>query len=102
MISTLPTRSGKKLLTLKTRTENADPGQFLADAASRSGHKAAFALGPPQHWALFPRSLRVTNRHVGVTTEMSTLPLRVQSVSATRLVVYRLAFRSPRSFADAD
>jgi hypothetical protein len=28
--------------------------------------------------------------------------VRVQPVSATPLEVYRLAFRSPRSFADAD
>jgi hypothetical protein len=33
---------------------------------------------------------------------MSALPLCVQPVSATPLVVYRLAFRSPRSFADVD
>jgi hypothetical protein len=32
----------------------------------------------------------------------SALPLRVQPVSATPLEVYRLAFRSPRSFAVAD
>jgi hypothetical protein len=33
---------------------------------------------------------------------MSPLPLCVQPVSATPLVVYRLAFGSPRSFADVD
>ena len=33
---------------------------------------------------------------------MSVLPLRVQPVSATPLVVYRLAFGSPRSFAGVD
>jgi hypothetical protein len=30
------------------------------------------------------------------------LRLRVQSISATALAVYRPAFRSPRSFADVD
>ena len=33
---------------------------------------------------------------------MSLTPLCVQPVSATALVVYRLAFGSPRSFADVD
>jgi Arm DNA-binding domain len=32
----------------------------------------------------------------------SALPLWVQPVSATPLIVYRLEFRSPRSFADVD
>ena len=32
----------------------------------------------------------------------SALPLCVQPVSATPLAVYRLAFGSPRSFADVD
>ena len=33
---------------------------------------------------------------------MSLFVVRVQPVSATPLVVYRLAFGSPRSFADVD
>ncbi len=34
--------------------------------------------------------------------KMSAYGVRVQPVSATPLVVYRLAFGSPRSFADVD
>jgi hypothetical protein len=37
-----------------------------------------------------------------LTAKMSVPGLCVQLVSATPLVVYRLAFRSPRSFADVD
>jgi hypothetical protein len=39
---------------------------------------------------------------IGDVCAMSAHPLRVQPVSATPLEVYRLAFRSPRSFAVAD
>jgi hypothetical protein len=43
-----------------------------------------------------------SDRHVRDARPMSAMALWVQSVSATPLVVYRLAFRSPRSFADVD
>jgi hypothetical protein len=41
-------------------------------------------------------------RHARDARGMSAMPLCVQPVSATPLVVYRLAFGSPRSFADVD
>src|SRR5262245_8591872 len=43
-----------------------------------------------------------TDRHARDARGMSAMPLCVQPVSATPLVVYRLAFGSPRSFADVD
>src|SRR6476620_9952058 len=47
-----------------------------------------------------PRSMAAAVRIKRVL--VSQLPLRVQPVSATPLVVYRLAFGSPRSFAGVD
>jgi hypothetical protein len=46
-----------------------------------------------------PVGPRVSN---GPSSGMSAIGLCVQLVSATPLAVYRLAFGSPRSFADAD
>jgi hypothetical protein len=55
---------------------------------------AALKIGKCLCWVIF--------RHFERTPATSAVPLCVQPVSATPLVVYRLAFGSPRSFADVD
>ena len=72
---------------------NADLGQLRA------------ALIPVGHFAtawMITKSIAVTSRPIYCDFVTSALALRVQPVSATPLEVYRLAFRSPRSFAVAD
>ena len=62
-----------------------------------------FSMQAQQSIVVDPKSPgSIDSPHGLILVRLSGLPLCVQPVSATPLAVYRLAFGSPRSFADVD